>query len=88
MPEYRLPVDPAQMFFEISPDQSGRYRFQIVDQLAQLNRWVRLNQHVDVIGLAVKFNQFTSPLLERLPKDHPQPFEHLFRDRLAAIFRH
>jgi hypothetical protein len=20
MPEYRLPVDPAQMFFEISPD--------------------------------------------------------------------
>jgi hypothetical protein len=88
MPEYRLPVDPAQMFFEISPDQSRRYRFQIVDQFAQLNRRVCLNQQVNMIGLAIKFNQFTSPFLERLPKDHPQPFEHLFRDRPAAIFRH
>src|SRR5215510_3450634 len=38
MPEYRLPVDAAQMLSELLADEPGRDSFQVVDQLAQLNR--------------------------------------------------
>ena len=88
MPEYWISVDPAQMSFEVSPDQSGRYCFQVVDQFAQLNCWVRLKQQMDMIGFPVELDHFTTPFPERLPKNHPQSSEHLFRDRLPAIFRH
>ena len=76
------------MSFEVPSDQSGRNCFQVVDQLAQLYRRVSLNQQVDMISFTVELDQFTTPFLKRLPKDHKQPFEHLFRDRFAAIFRH
>jgi len=76
------------MVFEIPPDESRRNGFQIIGQLAQLYRRVRLNQQVDMIGFAVELNQFTTPFLKRLPKDHTQPFEHLLRDRFAATFRY
>ena len=88
MPEYRLAVDPVHMPSEIPTDQSGRYRFQVVDQLAQLNRRVRLKQQVDMIGFAVELDQFTMPFLQCLLKDLAQPSEHLFRNRLATIFCH
>ena len=88
MPEYRFSVNPTRISSEIPTDESGRHCFQVVDQLAQLYRRVRLNQQVDMISFTVELDQFTTPFLKRLPKDHSQPFEHLFRDRFTAIFRH
>jgi hypothetical protein len=88
MPEYRLSVDSAQVPSIISADQPRRHGLQVVDQLAQLYRRVRLNQQVDMIGFAVELDQFTSPFLQRLQKNHAQSFEHPLRDRFAARFCH
>ena len=88
MPEYRLPVDAAQMLSELLADEPGRDSFQVVDQLAQLNRRVRLKKQVDVISFAIELDQFGTPFLKRLLKDHSQSFEHLLGDRFTAIFSH
>jgi hypothetical protein len=87
MPEYGLPIETIDMLSEIPADKSGSDGFQVVDQFAQLNRGVRLKQQVDVIGFAVKLDQFGTPFLERLLKDHTEPFEHFLRDRFSTIFR-
>jgi hypothetical protein len=56
MPEYRLPVDAAQMLSELLADEPGRDSFQVVDQIAQLNRQVRLKKQVDVISFAIELD--------------------------------
>ena len=61
MPEYRLPVDAVQMLSEITGDEFGRDSSQVVDQLDQLNRGVRLKKQVDMIFFAVKLDQFGMP---------------------------
>jgi hypothetical protein len=88
MPEYRLPVDAAQMLSELLADEPGRDSFQVVDQLAQLNRRVRLKKQVDMISFAIELDQFGTPFLKRLLNDHSQSFEHLPGDRFTAIFSH
>jgi hypothetical protein len=76
------------MLSEIPADKSGRDRFQVVDQFAQLNRGVRSKKQVDMIFLAVELDKFGMPFLKCLLKDRPEPFEHFLSDRLAAIFSH
>src|SRR5215475_8590947 len=48
MPEYRFPVDAVQMPPEIPADEPGRDGLKVVNQLAQLNRRVRLKKQVDL----------------------------------------
>ena len=86
MPEYGFPIDAVHMLCEIFADESGRDGFQVVDQLAQLNRGVRLKKQVDMILFAVELDQFGMPFLKRLLKDHAQSFEHFLCDRFTAVF--
>ena len=86
MPENSLSIDPVYLLSEISADEPRRYGFQVIDQLAQLRRRVRLKQQMDVIFLTIKFDQFGTPLLERLPKDRIQPLKHIFCERFTAVF--
>ena len=85
MPENSLSVDAVYLSSEISADEPRRYSFQVIDQLAQLRRRVRLKQQMDVIFLTIKFDQFGTPLLERLPKDRIQSLKHIFCDYFAAV---
>src|SRR5215510_9682049 len=68
MPEYGLPVNATQTLTEFLADEPGRDGFQVVDQLAQLNRWGCPKKQVDMIGLAVELDQFGTPFFERLLK--------------------
>ena len=88
MPEYGLPVNATQTLTEFLADEPGRDGFQVVDQLAQLNRWGCPKKQVDMIGLAVELDQFGTPFFERLLKDHAESFEHFLRHRFTAIFSH
>ena len=86
MPEYRLPVYPVQMPAEIPADEPRRDGFQIVDQLAQLNRGICPKKQMDVICFAVEFDQLGMPLLKRLLKNRAESFRHFPGDRFATIF--
>ena len=86
MPEYGFTVDTIDMPPEVSADQSGRDGFQVVDQLAQLNRRVRLKKQMDMIFFAVKLDQFGTPFFKSLPKDRIQPLDHAFVNCFASVF--
>ena len=86
MPEYRFPVYPVQTLAEIPADEPRRDGFQIVDQLAQLDRGICPKKQLDVIFFPVEFHQLGIPLLKRLLKNRVESFKHFPGDRFAAIF--
>ena len=85
-PEYRLAIDVTELIGEVAADQARTGCLEVVHELRQVQAWRKRHQHMDMIGLAVEFDEFASPICAALRRDFAQPFEDRLGDALAPVF--
>lgn len=67
-------------------EPAAGYAFQAVDQLRQRNLGRVVNQKVNVIVLAIAFDQFRFKVPADLDEDFPQVADRQFRQHITAVF--
>jgi hypothetical protein len=86
IPKYIFPINVVDVFSKLTPNAAARYRLNVVNELRQVHLRVVLKQQVNMILFPVEFNQLAIPLLAQVGQNLVQPFQHLTRERFAAIF--
>ncbi len=66
---------------------SCAHRLQVADHLRQIQRRMRIDQQMHVIGFAAELDEAAALLFERLTKDHLEPLKHFCMNDFAAILR-
>ena len=85
VPETWLPIKRCQVFGVLLAHVSGCHGLQILYQVRQFDRWIRLKQQVNVISLTAKFHQLTIPLRQQPTHQLFQTLKHVWGQALMAI---
>jgi|GEM_PF-3702848 len=89
MPETWVPVKQGHLLMGTLLLQAGGYRLEVVQEIGQLEAWVRAYWQVRVVVLSVKFSEFTAPLFEYLARSVFDKPEHLCgHQRLPVVGYH